>query len=191
MKIEKVNDTYMIAEAPYESHRRGKNYCAKITGLDPKYIYTRTFLKKGGGQGSYILPAKPQAGDIFEVQAIYHTGSGSQSPSKDSGFYEMQSDGSFKPVSDEAVKERFRQQVNETFDTNLVTEANPVTEANRLIDQRIEPTWKPAFRALLKWYTDNKNNQGIKDLLNYLENYRQEEHPEATEVGNTKLIEGA
>lgn len=115
MKIEKVNDTYMIAEAPHESHRRGKNWCAKITGLDPKYIYARAFLKKGDEKGSYILPGKPQAGDIFEVQAIYHSGSGSPSPSKDSGFYELQTDGSFKSMSEEAVKGRFKQTVNETF----------------------------------------------------------------------------
>lgn len=67
-------------------------------------------------------------------------------------------------------------------------DTNIVTEANHLIEQRIEPTWKPAFRALLKWHTDNKNYQGIRDLLNYLENYHPEEHPEATEVGNTKLL---
>lgn len=34
--IGKIGETYLIEEAPYESHRRGKNWAAKISGLDLK-----------------------------------------------------------------------------------------------------------------------------------------------------------
>ncbi len=114
-KIGKIGETYLIDEAPYESHRRGKNWAAYISGLDPKYKYTRKFLKKGGEHGQYILEVKPIAGEIFEIRAIYHSGGGSPSPSKDSGFYELASDGTLTQVSESKVKEKFSQKLTETF----------------------------------------------------------------------------
>ncbi len=115
MKVVKINESYVIENTPYESHRRGKNYASKITGLDPKYIFARTFLNKGGEHGQYILSTKPIAGDVFEIQAIYYSGGGNPSHNQGSGFYELQTDGTFKPLSKDDVKAKFRQATTETF----------------------------------------------------------------------------
>jgi hypothetical protein len=115
MKVGKINETYVIENTPYESHRRGKNYAAKITGLDPKYIFARKFLGKGGEHGQYILPGKPVAGEVYEIQAIYHSGGGNPSPNQGSGFYELLSEGIFKSLSKDEVKTKFQQATTETF----------------------------------------------------------------------------
>jgi acyl-CoA-binding protein len=117
MNIIKINETYVINNAPYESHRRGKNYASKITGLNVKYIFARTFLNKGGEHGQYILTEKPSAGEIFEIQAIYRSGSGSPSVREESGFYELQSDGTFQLRTKEEVKAKFQvhDNITETF----------------------------------------------------------------------------
>jgi len=112
--IGKIGSKYILENVPYETHRRGKNYAAKIEGLDPKYKFKRDFLERGT-KGSYVFDEKPQAGTIYEIQAIYYTGSGSPSPQKGSGFYELQSDGSFKKLSESEVEQHFKQTIEETF----------------------------------------------------------------------------
>lgn len=114
-KVIKINESYVIDNAPYESHRRGKNYAAKIIGLEPKYVFARKFLSKGGEHGQYILPAKPIAGEVYEFQAIYHSGGGNPSPNEGSGMYELQADGTFKPLNKDEVKSKFQVVTTETF----------------------------------------------------------------------------
>jgi len=116
MKVIKVNEFYVLADAPWCSHRRSKNYAAIITGLDPRYGYKRTFLKKGFGGGYYVFPEKPKAGDIIEVVAIYFTGGGHGEKREGSGFYRLEPDGSFVSIDSEEVKKTFTKiSENETF----------------------------------------------------------------------------
>jgi hypothetical protein len=114
MKTIKLNDTYVLTDAPRCSHRRSKNYAAIITGLDPKFGFKRTFLAKGF-DNQYIFPEKPKAGDIIEVKAIYYTGSGRPEIREGSGFYKLEPDGSLTPVKESEVKKLFSHVENETF----------------------------------------------------------------------------
>jgi len=114
MKTIKLNDTYVLTDAPWCSHRRSKNYAALITGLDPKYGFKRTFLAKGC-DNQYIFAEKPKAGDIVEIKAIYFTGSGRGQVRDGSGFYRLESDGSWTPISESEVKKLFSHVETETF----------------------------------------------------------------------------
>lgn len=116
MRVVRINDVYALVDAPWCSHRRSKNYAAVITGLDPRYGYKRTFLKKGFGGGYYLFPEKPKAGDIIEVVAIYYTGGGHGEKREGSGFYRLEPDGSFSSIDPEEVKKTFTKiSENETF----------------------------------------------------------------------------
>jgi hypothetical protein len=114
MRVVKLNDSYVLADAPWCYHRRSKNYAALITGLDPRFGFKRSFLKKGF-DNQYIFDEKPKAGDIIEVQAIYFTGGGHGQTRDGSGFYRLESDGSFTSVDPDEVKKAFSKIETETF----------------------------------------------------------------------------
>ena len=109
MKIQKVNENYVLTDVPYENHRRGKNYACLILGLDTKYGLKRQFLGKVelSSGVAYAFKEKPIAGQIIEVEAIYYSGSGRPSPYEASGFYEIQKDGSLVKKTKEEVLSSF------------------------------------------------------------------------------------
>ena len=55
-------------------HHRGKNWIAKITGLDTKYGYQRVFLKTVRMGREKVFQLKDfRIGEIYEVVSVYYT----------------------------------------------------------------------------------------------------------------------
>ncbi|MBU7027218.1 MAG: hypothetical protein HXS48_09765 [Theionarchaea archaeon] len=67
-----------VEQHKYWESRRGKNWIAKITGLDTKYGYKREFLKsvKAGTKKVFHLEDF-HIGEIYEIGSVY-TGGGRQ-----------------------------------------------------------------------------------------------------------------
>ena len=59
----------------WEKRRRGKNWIARITGLDTRYGYKREFLETTRiGREKVFLLEDFHVGDIYEIASIYTVG---------------------------------------------------------------------------------------------------------------------
>jgi len=111
MKIIKINNKYVTEGVPYETHKRGKNYAAIITGLDEKFGLAREWLTKvnveSGKEYMFGEEQKPKKGMIIEIRATYYSGGGYPSPSESDGFYEVQKNGELVKIEKNDVLSRF------------------------------------------------------------------------------------
>jgi len=109
MKIQKVNDQFVLTDVPIEEHRRGKNYAAIITGKSVKYGLERKFLSRAvlSNSRGYVFPEKPVAGQYIEVMAIYYSGSGYATVRPGSGYFRIEKEGTLSEVTKESVMSSF------------------------------------------------------------------------------------
>jgi len=77
---------YINVSQYYETHRRGKNYVARITGAGGQYKWKREFLKFKTLDGERFVPLAEVMEDPVEFAFIYYTGSGHPQPNL-KGFY--------------------------------------------------------------------------------------------------------
>jgi len=108
----------MYVEKPdcWVTHRRSKNYMAKLVGFDEKYTFRRQFLEKERvGNRTYFRIRDFLEGEVYELRCIYYTGSWRACPEYE-GFLRCESIDSEEVVLKEItgeeatkiVKERYR-----------------------------------------------------------------------------------
>ncbi len=79
-QVYKIESDYLVDVPIYTTHRRGKNWMAKIS-KDPESPggLARQFAKKGHGEYYYSVK-DINVGDVLEFGADYYTGSGNKDP---------------------------------------------------------------------------------------------------------------
>lgn len=89
--FEKIEGLGILIDS-WETHSRGKNYLASITGTDTKYKFKREFLNnKSCLDGDIYFPVSSFEGVLFlEIRNIYFSGSGRKSESEKSGYYQIE-----------------------------------------------------------------------------------------------------
>ncbi len=70
---------YVAKPEEWVTHRRSKNYVAKITGLDPNYGFEREFLERVRvGRRTYFQLEDFEIGGFYEIFCAYYTRSGKE-----------------------------------------------------------------------------------------------------------------
>ena len=122
MKLELriIEKEYVEKPDGWVSHRRSKNYIAKITGKCNKYGLKREFLERVRvGQRTYFKLEDFSEGEVYEIRCIYYTGSWHAQP-RLQGFFivEKITDNAviLHEITEEEVIKRIKQKYKDTFE---------------------------------------------------------------------------
>jgi hypothetical protein len=68
--ITEIEGIYTLENCPYSMDKYAKNYAARIEGFISSCVLKRMFLSAGKEPGQFIIPHKPEVGDIFELRTV-------------------------------------------------------------------------------------------------------------------------
>jgi len=111
----KVIEGYVEKPEYWVTHRRSKNYLAKLVGFDDQYTFRRKFLeRKRVGNRTYFRIEDFQEGEVYELRCIYYSGSWRAYP-KYEGFLRCESIDSEEVVLKEITEEEATKIVKEKY----------------------------------------------------------------------------
>lgn len=74
-----IESSFVKKHEYWVKHQRGKNWIARITGMDPQFGYKREFLQMVNMGREKVFELKGfKIGEIYEIASEYYTGSGNK-----------------------------------------------------------------------------------------------------------------
>ena len=140
--LERVNKTFVARPSQWEYHKRGKNWGARLTGLDAKYGFARKFLNLTDFSGEKLYKLEDfEAGGFYEWKCIYFSGGGSPSVALE-GIFRL------TEITDSEVK--FVEATSEEAIKALEEVKSSLDQARILVEKLVKLVGKDRAIELLK-----------------------------------------